>query len=151
MGITTEAFGRLFADIWTTAVGLPSTDVPAAAGEVAGTVMHTGQVQLTGGWSGAVLIELSDALAGTAAGQMFGLTPDELSPDDVADAVGELANMLGGNVKAHLGASCDLSLPSVTVGDGYRVSVSRSKVVCELRRRCGGETVVVRLLEGTTG
>jgi chemotaxis protein CheX len=43
------------------------------------------------------------------------LTTADPSPDDLLDAVGELGNIVGGNVKSLLRHSCRLSLPSAEV------------------------------------
>lgn len=151
MTIARADFASLFEEIWT-GVGLSAPVAePEATLAREGAVTLTGQVGLAGEWSGAVLVEMSEALAITMAAAMFGLEADELEEDDVTDAVGELANMLAGKVKARLGIPTSLSLPSVTAGDGYRVWVQGSKVVCELLLRCGDEIAAVRLLEGTTG
>ncbi|MCU0705946.1 MAG: chemotaxis protein CheX, partial [Fimbriiglobus sp.] len=42
----------------------------------------------------------------------------EVTPAELADALGELANMVGGNLKALLPDGCRLSLPSVEPGAG---------------------------------
>ncbi|MGZ4613874.1 MAG: chemotaxis protein CheX [Kineosporiaceae bacterium] len=53
-------------------------------------------------------------LAHRLAARMF--ASDEPTSDDVLDALGELANIAGGNVKALLFTSARLSLPSATLG-----------------------------------
>lgn len=70
-------------------------------------------VSLSGGFEGAVSLELSTAAGREIASLMFGLGVEEISWEDTADAVGELANIVGGNVKALLGRPAALSLPSV--------------------------------------
>jgi chemotaxis protein CheX len=43
--------------------------------------------------------------------------------DDVRDVPGELANMIGGNMKSILGQGIQLSMPSVVDGGDYSVRV----------------------------
>jgi chemotaxis protein CheX len=43
--------------------------------------------------------------------------------DDVCDALGELANMIGGNLKSVLPRGVSLSLPSVVQGNSYSLRV----------------------------
>ena len=69
------------------------------------------QIRIVGDWSGAVALELSDAAAMTAAQVM--LHADEVDSDEVADAVGELVNIIGGNLKSLLPTPSKLSLPQV--------------------------------------
>src|ERR1043166_3703714 len=53
----------------------------------------TGCVQITGAWEGAVTVHCSDALAKLLTAAMFMVGVDETTPEEVADALGELANM----------------------------------------------------------
>ena len=80
---------------------------------------HT-TVQISGAWNGAVLLRCSGALASLASARMFGLDDGEASPEQVHDALGELANILGGCVKTLLPEPCFLSLPSITGGEDHR-------------------------------
>jgi Chemotaxis phosphatase CheX len=68
-----------------------------------------------------VSIRTSSIVARVLASRML-LTPDP-GPDDLLDAVGELGNIAGGNVKSLLRHSCRLSLPTaeVTEHDGHAV------------------------------
>lgn len=70
-------------------------------------------VTITGAWSGDVSVRLSPSLATRLAREI--LEVDPTSPDDggVRDVVGEVANMIGGNLKALLPEPCRLSLPRV--------------------------------------
>ncbi len=47
---------------------------------------------------------------------MFDAAVEDVSPADVLDAVGELVNIVGGNLKGMLPSPTGLSLPSVTDG-----------------------------------
>ncbi|MDQ6523509.1 chemotaxis protein CheX [Nocardioides sp. LHD-245] len=72
---------------------------------------------ISGGWHGVVTVELDEALARLLTGRMLALTDDETATDsDVADAVGELVNMVGGNVKSLMPGPSTLSLPAVAAG-----------------------------------
>ena len=101
---------RDFTDnIWSTMLGLSLDDAPGpAAGEFV-----TAFVQISGDWQGAVTVELAAPLAHRVAAALFAMEPGEVGDGEVSDAVGEVANMLGGNVKALMNGSCQLSLPSV--------------------------------------
>jgi chemotaxis protein CheX len=62
-----------------------------------------------------VQVRVSPALATLLAARM--LACDEPTPEDLLDAVGELGNIVGGNVKSLLFTSARLSLPSATLDD----------------------------------
>lgn len=76
----------------------------------------TATISIGGPWTATLAVTVSEALAATFSAALLGGTPDSLDPADVEDALGELANVVGGNVKGLLednGAST-LSLPVVS-------------------------------------
>ena len=83
----------------------------------------TGCVHISGEWGGSVMLEATAAHAQRAAEAMFAADPGSLSPDEVSDALGELTNMVGGNIKGLLPAPSALSLPSVAGGESYTLRV----------------------------
>ena len=70
-------------------------------------------VEVSGPWTGAVVLTCGRATAADLAGILLGAPADELASEDIADALGELANVVGGNVKALLPAPSVLGLPEV--------------------------------------
>jgi chemotaxis protein CheX len=77
-----------------------------------------GSVRISGSWEGEVRLGCPADLARGASGAMFGLPPEAVTPADVADALGELTNILGGNLKGLLPGVNALGLPAVTEGPG---------------------------------
>jgi chemotaxis protein CheX len=80
----------------------------------------TAYVTIRGPWSGAVTLSCHHDLAVAATSVMLGYGPAEVSEEATEDVMGELANVIGGNLKALISASvgetCKLSLPIVTRG-----------------------------------
>ena len=76
---------------------------------------------------------------------MFGMEPDEVSADEVADAVGELTNMVGGNIKSLLPEPSLLSLPTVSRGAPVRVRVPGGGTRSEVSLISGDEIIVVHV------
>lgn len=76
----------------------------------------TGTVFISGKWNGLVSLTCSSVAAVRAAALMFAAEVEEVNPGDVLDAVGELVNIVGGNLKGMLPSPTGLSLPSVTDG-----------------------------------
>jgi len=72
-------------------------------------------IAVTGGWSGHVTLDVSRTGADELARRM--LMADEVTEADVVDAVGELVNVLGGNVKGLLLEESALGLPQVRTDD----------------------------------
>jgi chemotaxis protein CheX len=113
-------------DVWAATVGIelhpalrPADDDGAPGGDpgvrVADEVV-TGWVAIEGTWEGTVSVRMAPPLAEVLAAAMFGVRPDELTRCEIEDAVGEVANMTGGGVKALLRGPCELSLPAVRTG-----------------------------------
>ncbi|MCY1144763.1 chemotaxis protein CheX [Actinoplanes sp. Pm04-4] len=72
-------------------------------------------VSITGSWTGHVVYASSLQAARRAAGAFLAMEPDEVSEEDLSDVLGELANIIGGNVKAMLPPGALLSLPQVVL------------------------------------
>ncbi len=111
--------------------------------------MVSAWVQFTGAWEGAVTVECSAAFARRAAASMFGVEPGATTPADARDAIGELTNMTGGNIKALLPGPCRLSLPSVVEGAAHGTSMPEGEIVTTVAFDCEGSPLVVRLLQNT--
>ena len=81
----------------------------------------TGMVGLAGTRKGMLAVHFPDELARAITTSFLGTEVDCIN-EDVHDAVGEIANMLGGNVKTILtdrGYDIQLSLPSTISGEEY--------------------------------
>lgn len=76
----------------------------------------TATISIGGPWTATLAVTVSEGLAAQFSGALLGVDPNSLDAADVEDALGELANVVGGNVKGLLddnGAST-LSLPVVS-------------------------------------
>jgi len=89
-------------------------------------------VQIVGDWQGAVRLDIDLELARKACANLTGVEAGDLSQQDVGDAAGELANMVGGSVKALCAQTCKLSLPTVTIGRDFEFSLCQGSVIQEL-------------------
>lgn len=139
----------LVESIWSTVLSLQARRAhsPRRADDFAPVVI--GCAQITGAWEGAVLLECSLPLALRAAAAVFGAEPTELSVADLEDAIGELTNMHGGNLKGLLPDSCFLSLPAVVHGRDHRLRIPGAAEVCRQVYECDGERFVVSILSRT--
>lgn len=98
--------------VWSSFLQLDLAVVPPEEAPLPGRVLSAA-LRLSGAWSGAVLLQCPEGHAAAAAAAMFAREPAQLSDGDARDAVGELANIVAGNIKSLLPAPCELSLPSV--------------------------------------
>ncbi|MFZ4857180.1 MAG: chemotaxis protein CheX [Desulfuromonadaceae bacterium] len=83
----------------------------------------TAMVGLVGVYNGLITISATRKQAATFATSMLGL--DDVESSEVADALGEIANMIGGSFKHHFirdGREVKLSTPSVITGNEYDIS-----------------------------
>lgn len=118
MNAVTEVFKKM-AGV-TTTVDKPYLKTDAvAAYEVCGIIGFSGEI------SGSVVISFSDTAAEKLV-EAFAGVKLALTDADFSDAIGELANMIVGSAKQHLGAVASISIPSVVIGKGYIVSNMRN-------------------------
>ncbi len=107
-------------DVWQALAGhedvlVPRTTAPGAPFEAAG--VWSAVVAISGAWQGVVTVELEESLARLLTARMLAIPEgEEIGDSDIADAVGELVNMIGGNVKSLMPGPSSLSLPSVAAG-----------------------------------
>ena len=84
-----------------------------------------GSVSVAGSVSGTVNIHVSNAFACQITANMLGMELDEIESDEeVHDVIGELSNMIGGDLKSRLcdaGFECELSIPSITSGRDFNI------------------------------
>lgn len=113
--ITPDQVVEITRDIWSSFLRLDLDAVPDPGGPL-GPDTVTGVVDITGAWQGKVLVETTRSHARVAAARMFAVESSSLDEAEVGDALGELTNMVGGNVKGLLLVLTRLSLPSVLDG-----------------------------------
>jgi chemotaxis protein CheX len=105
-------------------------------------------VEIHGEWDGAVTLEMSPAAARNAARTM--LTLDEVDHEDVLDALGELVNMIGGNIKSLLPSGSTLGLPMVSVTPVPPTTPAGSTEHCRADLVWAGTTILVRVWSHAT-
>ncbi|MDA8263163.1 MAG: chemotaxis protein CheX [Actinomycetota bacterium] len=106
----------------------------------------TASISISGAWNGLVAIGFSAQAARWSAAHMLGIPLEDLRDADVVDAVGELVNVIGGNVKGIVDAPTDLSLPVVARGRSLSEQSSRAGEVIELHFSWADEPVSVQVI-----
>ena len=130
--------------VWDLVLHLPAE--PSAQHNLprGGVDLLSGSVHIKGSWNGTITLSCLPNLAQNAASAMYNAPAASLPAADVLDAVGELANMIGGNVRALLPEPCQLSLPSVGAAAGKPLN-AKEKVLIELGFLCMGQPFWVQL------
>lgn len=93
-------------------------DIAKDASRIVGSVGFAGDV------IGCMNIHITSKLARVIAGSMLGEKPDDLDSEVILDVVGELSNMVGGDIKSRLcdaGMPCSLSIPSTMIGSNFMI------------------------------
>jgi chemotaxis protein CheX len=106
-------------DAWIALVGEDEILVPIP-GDLPGNALSS-WVDVVGPWTGSIVLTTAPHTAADLTRALLGATaPDLLEHEDVADAFGEIANVVGGNVKAALPGPSGLSLPDVGTAPAVR-------------------------------
>ncbi|GGK82818.1 chemotaxis protein CheX [Mangrovihabitans endophyticus] len=102
-------------------------------------------VSITGSWSGHVVYASSTAAARRAAAAFLAMEMDEVSEADLSDVLGELANIVGGNVKAMLPPGAMLSLPQVVLAPEAATKYPSAERISGLYGTWEGEPVSISM------
>ncbi|MDO9043202.1 MAG: chemotaxis protein CheX [Desulfocapsaceae bacterium] len=116
IGATTDVFSTML--MMDLVVGDP---VDGAGGEVESNI--TAMLGLGGDIRGMLAVHCPAAVAMAITGGFLGVDVDELN-EDVKDAIGEIANMIAGNLKtafAGYDLKIELAIPTSIIGKSYRV------------------------------
>ena len=93
-------------------------------------------VEISGETPTSLLLECSEALARATASAMFSSDPSDLTDLDLQDAVAELINIIGGNVRALVSSGSQLGIPKPF--REHCSQVGHNKPVHEFTLSCGG-------------
>ena len=140
------AITEIVSMVCSTTLGLdvaPGGDYTPAPGER----VMVGCVQITGAWSGAVLVSCRAEFARLAAKLIFGSNE---TLEEERDALGELSNMIAGNIKALLPGPSFLSLPTLSDGVDGVLQVLGSRLLEKFELSVAGEPLTVVVVKRVT-
>jgi chemotaxis protein CheX len=125
-------------DAWTALVGEDEFLLPVP-GELPADVVSS-WVDVVGPWTGSVVLTTGrETAAGLTRALLGDHAPADLEDEDIVDAFGEIANGVGGNVKAALPGPSGLSLPDV----GDAPAVRNPADVCRIDVLWRGEALSI--------
>ena len=105
-----ETLSELTRTVWEMLLGMETCARAIVPGEHVAIVTS---VDITGSWEGSVSLSFPPALGPVLASAMLSCSANDATDSVVRDVVGELANVIGGNVKGMIPGPCKLSLPRV--------------------------------------
>ncbi len=129
-------------NIWSSTLSLEARQTETSYTPHEGEENLTGCVHIMGAWNGTVSLQCPKDMAVQAASIMFGLKCEDTEMEEIQDALGELANMTGGNLKALLPEPCSLSLPTVAITD-YNFRIPKTELITQVNFDCGGQVFSV--------
>lgn len=132
-------------EVWPSLVGDGEVFVPVPAPPPAEQV--SAWVDIIGPWNGAVVVTCAPATAEALTESVLMTRPPVVvEQEDVEDALGELANVLGGNIKSVLPGESRLGLPQI----GSAPSVGRLDDVCRVAGQWRGQFLTITV-QGAAG
>ena len=128
-GAAPEVVAELVSMAWSTFVGC---ELGLVDEHVSSTDVMCSSISISGPWSATLLLYCDRTVAVASTASVLGMDPTEVEQADVRDIMGELANIIGGNLKGAVSddnTAWKLSLP--VVSDGMQ-TVPGSKLTTEL-------------------
>ena len=139
--ITSEDIDQMVQELFDTMLGMPATRAePQNADVFAGGLR--GKIEINGVWSAKLDVVATMKLCADVCCNMFGTDSNSLDAEDVADALGEVTNVVGGNVKGIIDQDCNLTIPEVVKFDAEEFSEDANYYWFE----CNGEYFCLKLI-----
>ena len=141
--VTADDLWSIVSEVWTSILG----DEPRRsehAFDLEGSL--TSAVAISGDWDGVVTFTCPPAAATAVARAMLALDDDaEVSGEDVTDALGEVANVVGGQVKALCAGDNRLGLPVV----GHGMALPHAQPCCRMGMEWAGHVARIAVWRST--
>jgi chemotaxis protein CheX len=141
-----EAARGLVESVWAQVLGMdiyPDVDTREPPG---GESWLLGRVEIRGAWEGIVVLACPAGLTRAAAGVLFDTPAQDVTVEQVLDALEELTNILGGNLKALLPGPSALGLP-VVAETASPDTESDGPALYRAAFRCRDERLVLAVVE----
>lgn len=143
MHLSHDDVAAIVNEVWSSMLGLPVDPLDIEnPPQIEGPAV-SGSVGVNGATDCLICVEMSSDAARLFGATMFGLSEEEASEDDISDAIGELTNMVGGNIKSLLPEPSALSLPVVAQGTSPTLKVPSATKLIHSTYICGDKPIVV--------
>ena len=136
MALSSVDIDQLICEVWAPSVDLELYPVDHETGVRA----HAAVLEASGAWEGRIVVRATESFARAVAANMFGMPRHEVEREDADDAIGELANVVGGNLKSLLAdGEVDLAVPQLGTDSDEGTGVTSTVIA-------GGEGFEVTVL-----
>lgn len=146
MTIQQDQILEIAESVWTSFLGMsirePEISEPPETPDVHSSIAT---VHISGGWNGSVILSCPTPLARRAAAAMFEIGEEDLEEEEIADAFGELLNIIGGNLKCLLPEPSHLSLPTVSQGAAQVVTIPGAGLLEQVDMEIDGDRVQIAI------
>jgi flagellar motor switch protein FliN len=136
-------------DVFDTMLSLELTVAETVSASSLSGLRNVSSVCFAGDATGIVSIHVGDALVREMAAGMLGMEPDEIEGEaEIQDLMGELSNIVGGNIKSALtdaGLRCALSTPSCTSGSDFMIESMNLERYERYAFACQGQTLFIEI------
>ncbi|MBI5581075.1 MAG: flagellar motor switch protein FliN [Deltaproteobacteria bacterium] len=137
------------ANVFDTMLSLKLESMEAVASASLTGIRDVSSVCFAGDANGIVSVHVPEDLARIMAANMLGMEPEEIEGHaEIEDLLGELGNIVGGNLKSALtdaGLRCALSTPSFTTGTDFMIESLNLERYERYAFQCEGRTVFVEM------
>jgi chemotaxis protein CheX len=140
---------RVTQELWGPMLNLELTQVDTPAPDVTEGILAC--VHIDGRWVGSIRLHLPVELARMAAAAFLGMTPAEVTDDQVRDCAGELANITAGSIKRLVPSPSRISLPSVAEAPDPVLAMAGARPVVTTVFEHQGHKYTVAVLETGDG
>ncbi|MCA9062349.1 MAG: chemotaxis protein CheX [Planctomycetaceae bacterium] len=117
MTIDTSTMRQIISNVFDEMLGMPTDPVPDYCDDIVAERVIAA-IRISGSLDKLVVVEAPSRTAVAIAENMFACNQENLSEEEILDAVGEVVNMIGGNVKGMFEGESKLSLPDVSEDSG---------------------------------
>lgn len=117
----TNSVNKVFDTMLSMSVEFSDADFVMDGERIVGSVSFAGKVM------GVISINVGNTFAREMTAAMLGMETDEIESDEeVFDVIGEVSNMIGGDLKSRFcdaGLDCQLSIPTTTSGSNFKIDL----------------------------
>lgn len=122
-----ESTGDTVIELFDVMLEMPVEPVEDAELPASGEDRILGQISFAGQVKGSLEFMVGTEFAFVLAGSMLGMESDEIGEEEVRDVIGEISNIVAGNLKAAFndsGLTCKISPPSITYGTDFSTEIA---------------------------
>jgi CheY-specific phosphatase CheX len=150
MSVRGAELSAIVQEVWRSMLGLDarlSSPPPAAGTRLEAYDGLIGCVGLAGSLEGAVVLACPGPLARRAASVMFDLPIEQVEESEVSDVLGELTNVVAGNLVSNCLDGCQVQLPKVLDPASYERGFASIRLVEDLAFECPAGAFLLRVHE----